>query len=118
MCTDGLQCGTGRRIACQITFNRSPRRPRKQNRWPPSGSRFSTSCTRSARLAKPFLMSVWPVASHTRTPVGNGIIANVRPTTPPPPPSPIFANLLASQLANYPMRNLNLEGGLPRRGTL
>jgi DNA-binding transcriptional LysR family regulator len=30
----------------------------------------------------------------------------------------IFANLFASQLANYPMRNLSLEGGLHRRGTL
>ena len=26
------------RPSCQITFNRSPRRPRKQNRWPPNGS--------------------------------------------------------------------------------
>ena len=54
--------------SCQITFNRSPRRPRKQNRWPLSGSRRSTSCTCSARHGKPFRMSVWPVASHTRTP--------------------------------------------------
>ena len=29
--------------SCQITFSRSPRRPRKQNRWPPSGSRCNTS---------------------------------------------------------------------------
>ena len=64
--------------SCQITFKRSPRRPRKQNRWPLKGSRFNISCTCSDRLAKPFLMSVWPVASHTRTPVGIGIIAAVR----------------------------------------
>src|SRR5712672_3645373 len=58
-----------------ITFKRSPRRPRKQNNCPLSGSRRSTSCTFSDRLAKPFLMSVWPVASHTRTPLGTGIMA-------------------------------------------
>ena len=57
------------------TFNRSPLRPRKQNSCPLSGSRRSTSCTCSDRLAKPFLMSVWPVASHTRTPLGTGIMA-------------------------------------------
>lgn len=28
--------------SCQITFRRLPRRPRKQNRWPPSGSRCNT----------------------------------------------------------------------------
>jgi hypothetical protein len=54
---------------------RSPRRPRKTNRWPLCGSRFSVSCTTSAKPGKPFLMSVWPVASHTRTPFGTGIIA-------------------------------------------
>jgi hypothetical protein len=60
---------------CQITFNRSPLRPRKQNNCPLSGSRRSISCTCSDRLARPFLMSVWPVASHTRTPLGTGIMA-------------------------------------------
>src|SRR5262245_14275966 len=44
--------------SCQITFNRSPRRPRKQNRCPHSGSRRSTSCTSNDKLAKPFLISV------------------------------------------------------------
>ena len=29
--------------SCQITFNRSPRRPRKQNKWPPNGSCCKTS---------------------------------------------------------------------------
>lgn len=40
-----------------------------------SGSFFKISCTRKARLGKPQRMSVCPVASHTRTPVGIGIIA-------------------------------------------
>ena len=31
--------------SCQITFKRSPRRPRKQNKCPLSGSCRSTSCT-------------------------------------------------------------------------
>jgi hypothetical protein len=44
------------------------------NRCPHRGSRRNTSCTWSDRLAKPFLMSVCPVANHTRTPVGTGII--------------------------------------------
>jgi hypothetical protein len=61
--------------SCQITFNSSPLRPRKQNSCPLSGSRRSISCTCSDRLAKPFLMSVWPVASHTRTPLGTGVMA-------------------------------------------
>ena len=52
----------------QITFNR------KQNSCPLSGSRRSASCTCSNRLAKPFLVSVWPLASHTRTPLGTGIM--------------------------------------------
>jgi len=61
--------------SCQITFKRSPRRPRKQNRCPHSGSRCNTSCTSNDKLAKPFLISVWPVTSHTRTPLGSGIMA-------------------------------------------
>jgi hypothetical protein len=48
-------------------FRRSPRRPRKQNRWPLSGSRRNTSCISNDSFAKPFLTSVWPVASPTRT---------------------------------------------------
>ena len=32
---------------------------------------------------KPFRMSVWPVASHTRTPVGIGIIGAARPEPQP-----------------------------------
>jgi hypothetical protein len=52
---------------------RSPLRPRKQNSWPLRGSRLNISCTCSDRLAEPFLMSVRPVDSQTRTPVGSGI---------------------------------------------
>ena len=39
--------------SCQITFKRSPRRPRKQNRWPLKGSRRKTSwtCKRQRREA-------------------------------------------------------------------
>jgi len=64
--------------SCQITFNRPPRRPRKQNRCPPKGSRCKTSCTNKDRLANPLRISVCPVASQTRTPVGIGIIAAPR----------------------------------------
>ena len=39
----------------------------------PQGPSCPLQC--SDRLAKPFLMSVWPVASQTRTPVGTGIMA-------------------------------------------
>ena len=39
------------RPSCQITFKRSPLRPRKQNSWPLNGSRCSISCTCSDRLA-------------------------------------------------------------------
>jgi hypothetical protein len=48
-----------------------------KNKWPLSGSRCRISRTCKASHGKPFRMSVSPVASHTRTPVGNGIIAAV-----------------------------------------
>ena len=60
--------------SCQITFSRSPRRPRKTKRWPACGSLLSVSCTSRAKPGKPLRMSVCPVASHTRTPAGTGII--------------------------------------------
>jgi len=41
---------------------------------PACGSCASFSCTSSASDAKPLLMSVWPIASHTRTPAGTRII--------------------------------------------
>src|SRR5438132_959309 len=72
--------------SCQMTFKRSPRLPLKQKRPPPMASRLSTSCTRKARLGKPHRMSVWPVASHTRTPVGIGIIGAPGPEQFEPPP--------------------------------
>jgi hypothetical protein len=43
------------------------------NKWPECGSRFRVSCTISASPSNPLRMSVWPVASHTRTPDGTGI---------------------------------------------
>src|ERR1700752_726657 len=58
-----------------MIFKRSPRFPLKQKRPPSMGLRLRTFCTRRARLGKPHRMSVWPVASHTRTPEGIGIIA-------------------------------------------
>ena len=64
----------------------SPRRPRKTNRWPEYGSRSSTSWTWSASPFIPLRMSVRPVASQTRAPPGNGIIARPAPAAPPRPP--------------------------------
>ena len=58
-----------------MTLIRPPPRPRKTNRCPHIGSRFSVSCTISDRPGKPLRMSVWPVASQTFTPAGTGIIA-------------------------------------------
>jgi hypothetical protein len=58
----------------QRHLTRDPRRPRKTKRWPECGSRFSVSWTIRARPSNPLRISVWPVTSHTRTPVGIGII--------------------------------------------
>ena len=55
-------------------FTRSPLRPLKTQRSPACGSRCNDCCTCKARLFMPRRMSVWPVASHTRTPDGTGII--------------------------------------------
>src|ERR1700756_4331899 len=60
--------------SCHSTLISPPRRPRKTNRWPLCGLRLSVSCTSSARPSKPLRMSVWPLASHTCTPLGTGII--------------------------------------------
>ncbi len=62
-----------------------PRLPRKTYKSPPCGSRFSVSCTCSAKPFMPRRMSVRPTASHTRIPLGTGIIAAARPRSPPPP---------------------------------
>ena len=63
--------------SCQMIFTRSPRFPRKTKRCPACGSDLSVSCTISASPGKPRRMSVWPVASHTRTPAGTGITAGI-----------------------------------------
>src|SRR6516165_9300321 len=64
--------------SCHSTLIREPRRPRNTNRWPLCGLRLSVSCTSSAKPSKPLRMSVWPVANHTCTPLGTGIIAVAR----------------------------------------
>ena len=46
------------------------------------GSRLSISCTWSANPSMPRRMSVGPVASHTLTPLGTGIIAARAPAAP------------------------------------
>jgi len=56
-------------------LKRSPLRHESKTAGRSKDLAASTSCTCSDRLAKPFRMSVWPVASHTRTPVGIGITA-------------------------------------------
>ena len=40
--------------SCQITLIRSPRRPQKQNKWPPYGSRFSVSWTNKTQARESF----------------------------------------------------------------
>src|SRR6266851_5365241 len=67
------------------SFNRSPRRPRKQNTWPENGSFPSTICACAARLSKPLRMSVTPAANHTRVPAGKPIIAAARSPGEEPP---------------------------------
>ena len=44
------------------------------------------SWTNNARPSNPLRMSVWPVASHTRTPAGVGIIAATPRSRAPTPP--------------------------------
>src|SRR6185312_9359625 len=80
--------------SCQITFKRSPRFPLKQKRPPSMGLCLSTSCTRRARLGKPHRMSVWPVASHTRTPVGIGLNVDPRIDNDAPPARQLDLNSL------------------------
>src|SRR5215216_2376958 len=46
---------------------------------PLCGLRCNVSCTSTARPSKPLRMSVWPVASHTRTSLWIEIIVVVRP---------------------------------------
>ena len=51
------------------------------------GSRFRPCCTCSARPCMPLRISVWPVATQTRTPPAIGITAPAT-ATPPSPASP------------------------------
>src|SRR5204862_1909227 len=67
--------------SCQTILIRSPLTPLKTYKSPACGSRPSTCCTCNASPFMPFLISVRPTASHTRTPLGTGIIAApARPT--------------------------------------
>ena len=71
-----------------VLFNvgRWPLRPRKTKRSPACGSRPRSCCTCSAGVFMPRRMSVTPVASRTRTPLGTGIIASPEPRSPAPAP--------------------------------
>jgi hypothetical protein len=57
----------------QITFTRSPRRPRKTKRCPAKGSCWSVASAWAASAAKPRRMSVTPAASQTLVMAGTGI---------------------------------------------
>ena len=69
----------------QMTFTRSPRRPRKTKRCPPKGSCFSTASACAAKEAKPLRMSVTPAASQTRVLAGTGITPKVPGSAAPAP---------------------------------
>ena len=69
----------------QITFTRSPRRPRKTNRCPANGSCFSTASACAASAVNPLRMSVAPAASQTRVFAGTGITPS-RPGSAAPEP--------------------------------
>src|SRR5471032_1155446 len=62
----------------QSSFTRSPRRPRKMNRWPPSGFSSSAVCTFAASPWNPQRMSVTPAASQIRVPAGSAITSDIR----------------------------------------
>src|SRR5215831_17695893 len=53
--------------SCQTILMRSPLAPLKTYKSPACGSRPNTCCTCNASPFIPFLMSVRPTASHTRT---------------------------------------------------
>ena len=63
----------------QTIFRRSPRRPRKTNRWPENGSSFSTFSAAMDRPLKPLRMSVTPDASQTFVCAGTGITLHRAP---------------------------------------
>src|SRR5271156_2300039 len=62
------------RPSCQRILIRSPRRPRNTNRSPACGSRFRPCWICKASPFIPRRISVYPVAIHTRTPEGTGIM--------------------------------------------
>jgi len=69
--------------SCQITFSRLPRRPRKQNKWPLRDRAARSPGPAEPATGSPCAYRCGPVASHTRTPVGSGIIAVVAHRTRP-----------------------------------
>ncbi len=63
-----------------MILSKSPRRPRKTNRWPEYGSSANTFSACAANVLNPRRMSVTPAASQTRVLLGTGI----KPTIPEP----------------------------------
>jgi len=60
-------------LSHQMILSRSPRRPRKTNRWPQNGSAASVFSAWAASVLKPRRISVTPAASQTRVLLGTGI---------------------------------------------
>ena len=73
-------------IIMLFNVGRWPLRPRKTKRSPARRSRPRSCCTCRASVFMPRRMSVTPVASHTRAPLGTGIIASPKPRSPAPAP--------------------------------
>jgi hypothetical protein len=69
----------------QITFTRSPRRPRNTNRCPANGSCFKTASASAASAANPLHMSVTPAASQTRVFAGTGVKRSTHGSAAPAP---------------------------------
>ena len=66
-------------VAPKTLDQRAPRRPRKTKRWPECGSRLNVSWTISARPSRSLCAyRCGTVTSHTRAPLGIGIIAVAR----------------------------------------
>src|SRR4029077_1914471 len=70
----------------QISFTRSPRRPRKMNTWPESGLSPNLLCTSALSPVKPRRRSVTPAAIHIFVLLGGPIIAPDSPTPHAPVP--------------------------------
>jgi hypothetical protein len=69
----GVQCASFERMVAEVCLGKVGAVCARE--CPACGSRFNASCTCNARLFIPRRMSVWPTATHTRTPEGTGIIA-------------------------------------------